>query len=379
MKLIRIFTFFLLVGFLSAKNFTVSNIKTIKTGNAAFDSTLNSVINSEFAKLEKEANSQLNLDLTDFARGMADSAATAVKGLLVDYASNPTILVVGAGINFALNTGTTSLANVLSNADNLINNLVNNQGVPQFGLAAQVSLMAGVSFKNFSLPKLGFIDPGRMTGFVNFWAQSLNFNNFNTKFMNIGAHIQYDIIETKKLAAGSTVWGGIDFTTGISYAFSEFLLSTNLPAVTTSSTNVGGSTADMQLSWSGKSKLGTNAKIFSIPFEVSTNVRFAYFLTFFTGVGIDLQFGSGRIIAGLAESSITGTIENGGSTGIANGTQVASADVIVDFGTSQSPTFGNIRIFFGPQIEISVVKLFFQTTFALNNTYSGLVGVKIAW
>ena len=379
MKSIRIFTFFALVGFLSAKNFTVSNITTIKTGNAAFDSALNSIINSEFAKLEKEANSQLNLDLTDFGKTMANSAATAAKGLSVDYASNPTIFVIGAGMNFAFGTGTTSLADILSNVDNLTGNLANEQGVPQFGLAAQVSLMAGVSFKRFSLPKLAFIDPDRMTGFVNFWAQSVNFNNFNTKLMNIGAHIQYDIIETKKLGASFITWGGIDFTTGISYAFSELLLSTNLPTVTTSIRNFGGSTADMQLSWSGKSKLGTNAKIFSIPFEASTNVRFAYLLTFVAGVGIDLQFGSGSIIAGLEESSITGTIINSGSTGIANGTKVASADALVDFGTSQSPTFGNIRIFLGPQIEISVVKLFFQATFALNNTYSGLVGVKIAW
>lgn len=379
MKLIRIFTFFVLVGFLSAKNFTVSNIKTIKTGNAVFDSALSSIINSEFAKLEKEANAELDLDLSDFSKTMANSAATAAKGLLVDYASNPTIFVVGAGVNFAFGTGTTSLANILSNADNLTSNLASEQGVPQFGLAAQVSLMAGVSFKRFSLPKLAFIDPDRMSAFVNFWAQSLNFNNFNTKFMNIGAHIQYDIIETKKLGAGFIAWGGIDFTTGISYAFSELLLSTNLPTVTTSTRNIGGSTADMQLSWSGKSKLGTNAKIFSIPFEVSTNIRFAYFLTFFTGVGIDLQFGSGNIIARLEESSITGTIINSGSTGIANGTQVASADIVVDFGTSNSPTFGNIRIFLGPQIEISIVKLFFQATFALNDTYSGLVGVKIAW
>ena len=96
--------------------------------------------------------------------------------------------------------------------------------------------------------------------------------------------------------------------------------------------------------------------------------KYTYILSLYTGLGLDLSFGSAESIVDLNAPI---TLGGGG-----NGNPVGS----LDLGQEGSPTSVAPRFFFGTQFNISVLKLGIQLDKSLSDEAYGVnLGLGVTW
>ncbi|MCX7633160.1 MAG: hypothetical protein N2Z22_07505 [Turneriella sp.] len=320
---------------------------TVNTGmGAAADEALQNTINSNFQVP----------NMTDFLARMANAQAIAHKGQGVSYATDHSLLVVGASGGVGLNSD--------SNFD-----FEAKGGLPKIGVGVQAAGMVGWSLASVPIPALGFLDPKRLTVFVSFMTYSNNslIESLEVKTNSVGLHAQYKLIKGINVGKiGILNWGGIAFTTGINTSSNSLTfkvgqkIDTNLGAVT--------------YTWTpdNNSKLTLEANSYSIPLELSTSVRLLYILSLFGGAGVDLNFGNATISANL----------NGPVTNSANST-TGSASLNLSQTANPSPV--HLRFFAGTQFNLvplrntNLLSFYIQGNFALGGNYGVHAGVRAAW
>ncbi|MEZ4273149.1 MAG: hypothetical protein R3C68_17455 [Myxococcota bacterium] len=144
------------------------------------------------------------VDTKSYLTAMGDAQAFAGKGLGVDYASNPTKFVVGVGAGFAVALGDRGL-------DEL------NEESPIVGAAPNISLMAGMN--------LGILGAEDVTVYMNAFRYSTTYRGLHTKLRNFGVHGQVKLFRPEDDLSDLLVqWGGLDLTTGIVRARTNYSL-----------------------------------------------------------------------------------------------------------------------------------------------------------
>jgi hypothetical protein len=305
-------------------------------------------INSEFQVPE----------MGSFLKAMSNAQSLANKGQGVSYATEHSLFVVGGGFGLGTSNGTGSV-----NA---------NGGLPPFGIGIQASGMVGVSLAKFPLPQLGPVDPKRITLFINFFTYSNDtlVSSLTVKANTFGIHAQYKLIDSKNVGGiGILNWGGLAFTTGFDVSSNSLKYKIGQSI----STDISGS----RVVWTpnSSSSLDLDASVFTIPLEISTNVRILYILSIFAGAGIDLNMGKSSISANL-----NGVIS---STGAVNNSNAGSASLNIN--ENQGPTFGHLRFFAGPQINLvplkntNLLSLYAQGNVSTGGNYGVHAGARIAW
>ncbi|MEN0063447.1 MAG: hypothetical protein AAGA48_14950 [Myxococcota bacterium] len=150
------------------------------------------------AELAQAIEDQLRLlEPERYLAFMAEAAATSMKGMGVDYASNPKRLVFGLSVG-------TAVAGVdpgFTRGDDVL---------PPGGYAAQLSLMAGVNLGMFS-SKDNFLDR------VVLYGNAMSYTPptpqvFRASFYNVGLHGQVKLIGP--FDAKAVEFGGLDVTAG---------------------------------------------------------------------------------------------------------------------------------------------------------------------
>lgn len=335
----------LLTAFIPTLAYSTSSL-VVNTGNATVD-----------AELQAEINKQFQVpNMTDFLKSMSNAQSVANKGQGVSYATEQSLFVVGGNIGAGLNT--TSGFDFKSSG-----------GLPPIGLGAQGSIMAGISLAKFPVPTIGPIDLKRLTLFVNFFSYSNDslVDSLTIKMNTFGMHAQYKVIEGKNLGGiGILNWGGVAFTTGFDTSANTMTYKVGQKISATSS--------GVTYNWipNAGSALTLDASAFTIPLEVSTSVRVLYILSLFGGAGVDLNFGKSSIAANLSGPVST-------STGIAAGS--ASLTISEDKG----PSFGALRFFAGPQLNLvplkntNLLSLYAQGNYSTGGNYGVHAGLRIAW
>jgi len=257
---------------------------------------------------------------------MADSQATATRGLGVTYATNHDIFVASASVNAAVSTGPTGLAGVQST------------GLSSMGIGVQSSAAIGLSLKVFNLKPLGFFDPSRLNIFANFMAFNLPLAFGGTTLdigMNaFGLHLQYKLIDKANLAFGLLVWDGLNITTGFDVASNSL----GVPMSAFLQTQTTG-TGPADLAFTPKGNLSITNSTFTIPIEVSTSVRVLYVLSLIGGAAVDINTGNSKLDIGTFDIT---TVVGGANVGTLSTNDKASA----------KPGFVDVRFFFGPQINL---------------------------
>jgi len=318
----------------------------VNTGNTTIDAALRAEIDKQFQVP----------NMTDFLGRMSNAQSITNKGLGVSYATDHSLFVVGGGLGVGLSSP--SLTNIETNG-----------GLPPVGLGVQGSVMAGISLAKFPLPELGPIDPKRITLFVNYFGYSNDslVSSLAIKTNTFGLHAQYKIISAKNIGGlGLLNWGGVAFTTGFDVSSNSLTYKVGQNITTTS----GGQT----YTWTpnSNSTLVLEANSFTIPLEVSTSIRLAYILSFFGGAGVDLNFGKSTIA-----SNLNGPVTGAGVSG--------TASAALTGGETQNPTFGHVRVFGGPQLNLvplkntNVLSLYAQGNYSFGGHYGVHAGIRAAW
>jgi hypothetical protein len=299
--------------------------------------------------LETQINNNLpEADQSNYLKGMANSSVASQKGLGVDYASNFSVLVLGGGVGFGADMGSNSLSDV-AGGDIDANEIR--------GFGASSAVMIGVNMGLFS-GKIANINPDQTRLYFHYLSvEAPDYDGLGGKSSSFGFHLQYKIIPTQSKGFGSFMWGGVDITTGLEHSS----LKISFTETMTESVTVSGQTG----SFSGIVQVGADISTWSIPLEISTNVKLLYFLSFYGGLGIDYNYGSAKSIA-----SLNGTVTVPGGSG----------DGQLDLGSKTGPSSFGFRGFFGTQINLTALKLFVQVTNGFTDDTLGVsLGLRIAF
>lgn len=298
-------------------------------------------------KFEEQLNPKLSeISSKKFNLYTANTAVTATRGLSTDYADT----------NFKyVNIGfTTSLS--LAPID-VIEKFKKKQ-IDVFAFSPALSFSLGLDMHYVPVPILR-----NFKFFFNVfyfdaapYAQKAIGSRMDIKKLKttaVGFHLLYPIVKPQSVASKFLLlWGGINLSGGIDYLANEYEVEFPLKHT------LGTQTTTL------RPQLELTSKVFTVPLEVSTNVRFLYFLSLFIGFGADFNFGTSKLIS----KSSTYTASNG--------------DVYrmtANFGKASSPHFMTLRLFGGLQINIWALHIYALVNYSFtSNAVAANVGVRFS-
>lgn len=261
-------------------------------------------------------------DVDGFLRSFADATAFSMRGLGIDYASDPDSLVVGVGANFAV----------------AASEQVNATERPTAGPAANIAFMAGYNLSSQGAP--------RWTLFANGFYRTGSTSSLRGGILSAGLHAQYRIANPQRDEGPNTKilrWIGIDLTGGIE--LTRWNLGIQDDIVTEFGIDGSGGHARVILDSTGTFDLTSTAA--TVPIEVTTGVRIALLVSVYVGVAADFTAGTGKLSTDLA-----GTLYAG------DGTEIGTSTISGGGDNSASPVAA--RVLAGTQVNLSHIKLYIQ-------------------
>ncbi len=308
--------------------------------------------------IEKQLQTELErifqvLRLHDYLRSFADAQAFTSHGVGVDYASQLKYLMIGVAGNVAVN------------ADKAAVQGDKPSGAPAFGLAANLTFMAGTN--------LGWLGLPRLSVFANFFNGHLSQGPFTGDIRNFGVHVQYRLFappHDESIGSFFVRWGGIAFTTGIDTSQMTLKLGSKplerkVPIKNGSQQEV----ADVLVNSTGLFAL--DMKHLSVPLEITTSLRFLWVLSLYGGLGIDWQLGGSSHLNMNLNGKLTGQ-HQGSSYDLGTATVVATDEA--------KPSAGRVRGLAGVQANLWFLKIFGQVNVMPDPTTLSLAfGARAVW
>lgn len=324
---------------------------TLTPGDAAdFATDLGIDLSELEQRLADEIGEIFNVvDSAEYLRAMADAQAMANSGLGADYASNPTSFVVGLGGAIAVALG-----------DEGLDERKEDRPVATPGVS--VAIVGGLNMGRFDMKEL--------TIYSNFFARSGTLDEFDATYRNFGAHAQYKLLRPEGVGKDKSElllqFGGLDITSGFSYSH----VSLELVNEDIESELVADEMTDQRVKMVSTGTYELSSTALTVPIEVTTNLRILYLLTIYGGVGLDFQLGSNELKLEL-DSVMTADNPQGGDP-----LDIGTANITVTDDAGPSP--GKLRFLFGGQINILMVKLFFQGNLRPNRAFAFAFGARVA-
>jgi hypothetical protein len=290
---------------------------------------------------------ELNLvDPDSYLSAFANADAMALKGMGVDYASNPKKFSIGGSVGSAVSEVPLSFTR-------------GREELPEGGYAFMASAYGGVNLGGLS-PGEGALD--RVMLYVNGLAfRPPGGREFQGSMYNFGAHLQVKAVGPVDLKV--LEWGGLDITSGYERSFYRLELTQELPV--SQQLREGGETATV--TWTATGNYAISASSGTIPIELSSNLRLLM-VTAYAGGAVDVNLAdasSEASLAGPIAVKYQGERHALGSAGVSMLGQ-AKADPFVP------------RAFVGAQLNVFVLKVYGHLNLGLNETYGGFVGVRVA-
>jgi hypothetical protein len=267
-----------------------------------------------------EAYGANNVD--GFLRSFADATAFSMRGLGIDYASDPSSIVVGVGANFAV----------------AASDQVTARDRPTAGLGANLAFMGGYNLASQGAP--------RWTLFGNGFYRKGSTTSLRGGILSAAAHVQYrftnpqpdDRTTTKVLR-----WTGIDITAGLEFTRWSLGVADDIAT----ELHIGGPGGNARIILDSTGTFDLHSTATTVPLELSTGVRIALLVSMYIGVAADLTIGSGRLTADL-----DGTI-------YASDGRVIGTSAIAGGGDASASVFAP-RMLAGAQLNLWKLKLYTQ-------------------
>ena len=272
----------------------------------------------------------------DLLHAFANTAATAQRGLGVDYDPDSGDLLIGAsvgGVHGDVAIGTT-------------NSLLG-------GSIVNVAAMTGVNLGRWSHP--------RWTVFANGFYESTTIHGLDGSLFTLGAHVQYHLLPATRPAA--VRWIGVQATTGLEYA--KWTMGTATGGSIESHFTATGPNSHHTIHMSSTGTLDVNTTTLSVPLELTTGVRLVDVLVLYAGGGLDLTGGSSTVVAQL-QSMLT-----------INNDNIPIGTAVITGSGSSSPSAVTVHGLVGLEIHTRRVRVVIQSAVAPGELAVNL-GVRIA-
>ncbi|MDA8793887.1 hypothetical protein N9N67_11620 [Bacteriovoracaceae bacterium] len=307
-----------------------------------------------FDQLETELNSgELDLDQTDFVRGMGGANILAGKGQGTDYANHFDLFLISASTGFGIDTG-----------DNEFDEL--DEGVPG-GISILPNIAIGLPGALFKLDKTDFFFNFTSGDITSVLEGSLSEDLvISGEASGFGFHIRHQLMpKVDVVPFGVLRWGGVFIHAGIVKSELDLEMTLELDDETVTDDD-----ADATASFTNaEATLGAISNTQSIPIEVSTYVQLMYIMTFYTGFGIDFNSGYAESTAEI-EGDINATATGGTGSGTAE----------IEVGDKENVESSNTRSFVGFQFNLPLLKVFAEVNKKSGKNAVGLnFGLKATW
>ena len=330
-------------------------------GFAAFKSSIDAQIQDQENTINKDFPSGTPDRLME---GMANSSVMAAKGIGTDYASNMDVFLIGAGIGVGADLAKPS------GTDSKIS-----------GVGVAPGLVVGFNLGFIDTNSLLGMDPKRLNIYFNFMSYNLtkNFDDGGKKSeagldtLSFGSHIRYNWIRPK----GNRLlgWGGVKLTTGFEYNKTEISFKTNINE-TFNQTTSNGEVVTGPLT--GSPEASILASTTSIPLAISTDVQILYFVSLYTGAGVDFNMGTAKGKGNLNASPTQLNCTNGICGGGAGRDLTVQLKGNLDTSAKVNPFL--YRAFAGVQLNLPWTRIFVQVDKSLSNELIGATaGLRFAF
>ncbi len=325
------------------------------TGNT----TLNNAIDAELLTVQNEINSDLPSASSAgrLLNGMADSQVISAKGFATDYISHFDKILVGAGIGVGADLEKDK--NTDSDAS---------------GAGLTGGVMLGLNMSMFADNSFLGMDPKRVSVMMNFMSY-----NYESDFDEASASIDmlsFGVNGSYKWKEGNGSrlfgWDGVRLHTGYQYTSAKFGFSTNLNE-TIDPVTVGGDTYNGTIT--GTPKIGLESSTHSIPLEISSGVNFLYVLSFYGGLGTDINIGSSKA-SGASNANPTNLNCTAGACTVP--TIQTQAEANLEGNGKVQPLF--LRGFAGFQINLPFTRIYVHANNVFGTElYSVATGLRLAF
>ena len=276
-----------------------------------------------------------------FLRSFANATSFASRGVGVDYAP----LFHNAEIGFT--------ANLAAAVDGL-----DPDEDPAAGIAPNLALMAGLSFERWGHPELALYGHGMHRG--------ASLDGLSGSISNVGVHGQYHLFYPRADASSLLfLWSGIHLTAGVEYSRWSFSLGRSLSR----DFEIAGDTASTSMTADATGTFDLSASSLTIPIELTTSARIAYFAGIYAGVGVDFQTGKAKANATL-NGTLTGTDPTNGSP-----VDVGTANVTMN--GESGPASVAYHILLGAEANVWRLKAFVQATLIPIDGASVALGLRV--
>lgn len=345
----------------SAQIFT---LKVTDYGAGAGNATFENFVNQEILKIQTEINEDLpSAPPQRLMEGMANASVMAGKGMASDYASNMTVMLIGAGVG--------------AGAD-LAKDKTTDSDISGVGVAPGV--VVGMNLGFMDAEKFLGMDTNRLNLYLNFMTykheQQISEDpgkesDAQLGMTALGFRMRYDWIQGK----GSKLlgWGGVKFHFGYEYNKTDITFNSKINE-TVNETSSNGEVISGTITGDPRANILVNTH--SIPLELSTDVQLLYILSLYVGVGADYSWGQAKGDGSLnaPNSSINCT---GGACGGGTTVQV-QPDANID-ATGKTTAF-LYRGFGGVQINLPYLRIFAQVNKPIGNDLVGAnVGLRFVY
>ena len=367
LRMTYIYAFALVMGlYSSASQAQIFDIEIVDYGGADAFPGLKAEIDTQIQNAENTVNEDLpSGDNERLMEGMANSSVMAGKGIGTDYASNMSVFLIGAAMGVAAD---------LEKPEGTDSDLS--------GIGLAPGVMIGFN--------LGFLDTKRILG-MNTERMNLYFNfmSYNMKkklseeegkeseieldTLAFGTHLRYDWIT----GSGNKLlgWGGVKLNVGFEYNKTEFNFKTAVSEEIQETVSGTGETLSGTIT--GSPEASILASTMSIPIALSTDVQILYFVSLYTGLGLDYNMGEAK-----GEGKLNGDTSPISCTG---GVSCATPRTIqvkpsANLDTTAKVTPLTYRAFAGFQFNLPWTRIFVQVDKSLSSELVGATaGLRFAF
>jgi hypothetical protein len=312
---------------------------------------------AELTKVEDNINKGLpGADSPDrLMEGMANSSVMSGKGVGSDYASNMSVVLIGAGVGVGVDAE--------KQGDSDIS-----------GIGLQGGLILGTNFSWLDTETILGLDTNKLNMYVNY--SGFNFYNSSDDTTgslhsrSYGVHFSYQW----KAPTGNSIlgWGGVKFHWGYEYNNMRIKLNSTIKEEVSTTYESNDYIANVNANPFATIDVATS----SIPLEISTSAQFLYFLSLYTGLGVDYNMGSatGKGVLNSTPSEITCS----GDTCPAGSLGTVTTQANIDGKARVTPFL--MRGFVGAQVNLPFVRIFVQGDKAFGNDLVGATaGVRFVY
>jgi hypothetical protein len=292
--------------------------------------------------------------------GMANSSVMAGKGIGTDYASGMKVWIVGAAIGAGAD---------LTKSKDPKSDLS--------GVGVQPAIMVGTNLGWMDSETILGLDTDKLNLFVNFMSYNLNQKSGDTdiaaKMQSLGVHASYDWVR----ARGNSFfgWGGIKVTTGYEHNSTKLNFTSKINQKLDAST--GGVTyqSNILAAPSALINVGTS----TIPLNISSSVRFLYFVSLYGGLGADYNMGTATGKGNLNSTPATVTCSPTAPSTCPGGTAgTINTSANIDGSGKVNPFL--FRGFAGVQFNLPFIRIFVQGDKDLSSNLVGATaGVRFVY